>query len=145
MWQHSTQANPLYETNNMMTVKTLLLAFAAVILVVGVASPARAATSCQPLNLTITPNIAEELQPVTIANSVTNCSQSPQVIKVNVTFSASDSCWNNSESFSFKVFLRAGKSRTISFMLPAPPCDGIYTVTEASSNGGSATASLTVN
>ena len=125
--------------------KSLLLALAAMFLALAVASPAHAATTCTPLNLTISPGTAEELQPVTIANSVTNCSQSTQVIKVNVTLTASDSCWNNSESFSFKVLLRAGKSRTISFMLPAPPCDGIYTVTETSSNGGSATASLTVN
>ena len=110
-----------------------------------VASPARAATTCTPLSLTVTPNSAEELQPVAIVNSVTNCSQSLKVITINVNLDINSACRVHAESFSFKVLMRAGKTRTLSFMLPAPPCDGTYTVTESSSNGGSATASLTVN
>jgi len=125
--------------------KTLLLALAAMFLALAVASPAHAATTSTPLTLTVTPNNAEELQPVAIVNSVSNCSQTLQVITVNVNLNTDSVCRQHSESFSIKVLLRAGKTRTLSFMLPAPPCDGTYTVTESSSNGGNATASLTVN
>jgi hypothetical protein len=128
----------------MITKKTLLLAFAAMVFALGIASPAHAST-CTPLALSMTPTNPEELQPVSIVNSITNCSQSAAVITVNVNLLPNLVCWKHSESFSFKVLLRAGKTRTFSFMLPAPPCDGAYRVSETSSNGGSATATLIVN
>jgi len=129
----------------MITRKTLFLTLAALLVGFAVVSPAHAST-CTPLTMSITPGTSEELQPVTIANSVTNCSASAQRVKINVNFTAdTNSCGDYSESFSFNISLRPHQSRTVSFVFPAPLCEGTYTVTEASSNGGSATASLTVN
>jgi hypothetical protein len=115
-------------------------------LLLGVASSAHAATTCKPLTLSVTPDASEESQPVSIVNSPTNCSASAKVITVWVAFVATtEACAIHSEAFSFKVLMQPKKTRTGSFTLPAPPCEGGYIVKEASSNAGFAKGTLTVN
>ena len=128
----------------MKTRTTLFTMLAAIVLGLGVATPAHA-NSCTPLTLSVTPSTAQALEPVSITNAVKNCSQSSQVVAVKFTLTQNTvSCGDYVESFTLQVHLKPNASRSLSFILPAPPCAGTYSVTEVSSNGGSVSSTLTV-
>jgi hypothetical protein len=85
------------------------------------------------LSLGVTPTVASAGSTVTVFGSITNTSSKAE--KVTVTYDVVGPC-NYTDTYSVKVTLKAGETRTASNSQTAPACAGDYTITATATSGG---------
>ena len=111
-----------------------LMALAA-LSVLSVAALAQTAASSAPaaqLSLGVTPTVVSAGSTVTVFGSITNTSSKAE--KVTINYDVVGPC-NYTDSYSVKVSLRAGETRTASNSYTLPTCAGDYTVTATAVSG----------
>ena len=85
------------------------------------------------LSLGVTPTTVAGGGTVTVFGSVTSTSSKPE--KVNVNYDVVGPC-NFTDTYSLKVTLRAGETRTAGNSYTLPTCAGDYTITATATSGG---------
>jgi hypothetical protein len=85
------------------------------------------------LSLGVTPTTASAGSTVTVFGSITNTSSKPE--KVTITYDVVGPC-NYTDSYTVKVTLKAGETRTSSNSYTVPACAGDYTITATATSGG---------
>ena len=97
------------------------------------------------LSLGVTPTAASADSTVTVFGSITNTSSKAE--KVTINYDVVGPC-NYVDTYSVKVTLRAGETRTNSTSYTAPACAGDYVITATATSSGavldSKSATLTV-
>jgi hypothetical protein len=97
-------------------------------------------------NVTVSPATTEEGQPVVVTSVVLNCLPIRRLITVTVNVMPGPTCASFAEAFSVTALVPRLSSRTVTYTLAAPKCEGNYTVKETVSNApGYATKTLKVN
>jgi hypothetical protein len=112
-----------------------LAAFAAFSLL-SVAALAQTQTTATPgaqLSLGVTPTTVSAGGTVTVFGSITSTSSKSE--KVTVNYDVVGPC-NYTDTYSVKVTLRAGETRTASNSYAVPACAGDYTITATATSGG---------
>jgi len=113
--------------------------------VLSVVAFAQAAGPAAQLTLGVTPTVATAGSTVTLFGSITNTSSKSE--KVTITYDIVGPC-NYTDSYSLKVTLKPGETRTDSASQTAPACPGEYTITATATSGGTVldvkTATVTV-
>ena len=109
-----------------------LAAVAALSLLTVVAFAQTAGPSGQ-ISLGVTPTVVSGGGTVTVFGSFTNTSSKAE--KVTVNYDVVGPC-NYTDSYSVKVTLKAGETRTASNSQTAPACAGDYTITATAISGG---------
>lgn len=108
-----------------------LAAFAALSLLSVVALAETTGPAAQ-LSLGVTPTTVSAGGTVTVFGSITNTSSKSE--KVTITYDVVGPC-NYTDSYTVKVTLRAGETRTASNSYTVPACAGDYTVTATATSG----------
>ena len=85
------------------------------------------------LSVGVTPPTVSAGGTVTIFGSITNTSSKPE--KVTITYDVIGPC-NFTDTYSIKVTLKPGETRTDSTTYTAPACAGDYTITATATSGG---------
>ncbi len=85
------------------------------------------------LTLGVTPTVVSAGSTVTVFGSITNTSSRSE--KVTITYDVVGPC-NYADTYSLKVTLKAGETRTDSSSQTAPACPGDYTITATATSGG---------
>ena len=86
------------------------------------------------ISLGVTPTVVSAGGTVTVFGSITNTSSKAE--KVTVNYDVVGPC-NYADTYTVKVSLRAGETRTSSNSQTAPACAGDYTITATAISGGS--------
>ena len=108
------------------------LAALSLLSVAALAQPAGPAAA--QLSLGVTPTTVSAGGTVTVFGSITNTSSKTE--KVTVTYDVVGPC-NYTDTYSVKLTLNAGETRTSSNSYTVPACAGDYTVTATATSGGS--------
>jgi hypothetical protein len=108
------------------------MAFVALSLL-SIAALAQATGPAAQLSLGVTPTTVSAGGTVTVFGSITNTSSKSE--KVTVDYNVVGPC-NYTDTYSIKVTLRAGETRTTSNSYTAPACAGDYTITATATSGG---------
>jgi hypothetical protein len=85
------------------------------------------------LSLGVTPTVVSAGSTVTVFGSITNTSSKSE--KVTINYDVVGPC-NYTDTYSVKVTLQAGETRTASNSQTAPACAGDYTITATATSGG---------
>ena len=85
------------------------------------------------ISLGVTPTVVNAGGTVTVFGSITNTTSKAE--KVTVNYDVVGPC-NYTDSYSLKVTLRAGETRTASNSYTVPACAGDYTITATATSGG---------
>ncbi len=85
------------------------------------------------VSLGVTPTTVSAGSTVTVFGSITNTSSKAE--KVNVNYDVVGPC-NYSDTYSVKVTLKAGETRTASNSYTVPACAGDFTITATATSGG---------
>ena len=111
-----------------------LVALAALSLlsVVGFAQTAPTTGPGAQISLGVTPTTVSAGGTVTVFGSITSTSSKSE--KVTVTYDVVGPC-NYTDTYSLKVTLRAGETRTASNSYTVPACAGDYTITATATSG----------
>jgi hypothetical protein len=109
-----------------------LAAFAALNLL-SVAALAQTTRPAAQLSLGVTPTVVSAGGTVTVFGSITNTSSKAE--KVTINYDVVGPC-NYTDTYSVKVTLRAGETRTASTSYTAPACAGDYLITAFATSGG---------
>ena len=109
------------------------LAAFAVLSLVYVAALAQTAGPSAQASLGVTPTTTTAGSTVTVFGSITNTSSKAE--KVTVTYDVVGPC-NYTDTYSVKMTLRAGETRTASNSYTVPACAGDYTITATTVSGG---------
>jgi len=109
-----------------------LAAVAALSLLTGAALAQTAGPSAQ-LSLGVTPTVVSGGGTVTVFGSITNTSSKSE--KVTINYDVVGPC-NYTDSYTVKVTLRPGETRTASTSQTAPACAGDYIITATAISGG---------
>jgi hypothetical protein len=98
-----------------------------------VAAVAQTAGPSAQLSVGVTPTIVSAGGTVTVFGSITNTSSKSE--KVTITYDVVGPC-NYTDSYTVKVTLRPGETRTASTSQTAPACAGDYIITATATSGG---------
>ena len=109
-----------------------LMALAALSLL-SVAALAQTTGPAAQISLGVTPTTASAGSTVTVFGSITNTSSKSE--KVTITYDVVGPC-NYTDTYTVKVTLKAGETRTSSNSYTLPACAGDYTVTATATSGG---------
>lgn len=109
-----------------------LAAFTALSLL-SIAALAQATRAAAQLSLGVTPTTVSAGATVTVFGSITNTSSKAE--KVTVTYDVVGPC-NYTDTYSVKVTLQTGETRTASNSQTAPDCAGDYIITATATSGG---------
>jgi uncharacterized membrane protein len=101
--------------------------------VLSIVALAQTAAPSGQASLGVTPTTVSAGGTVTVFGSITNTSSKAE--KVNINYDVIGPC-NYSDTYSVKVNLRAGETRTASNNYTAPACAGDYTITATATSGG---------
>ena len=85
------------------------------------------------ISLGVTPTVVNAGGTVTVFGSITNTTSKAE--KVTVNYEVVGPC-NYTDTYSLKVTLRAGETRTASNSYTVPACAGDYTITATATSGG---------
>ena len=85
------------------------------------------------ISLGVTPTVVNAGGTVTVFGSITNTTSKAE--KVTVNYDVVGPC-NYTDTYSLKVTLRAGETRTASNSYTVPACAGDYTITATATSGG---------
>jgi hypothetical protein len=85
------------------------------------------------ISLGVTPTVVSGGGTVTVFGSITNTSSKAE--KVTITYDVVGPC-NYTDSYTVKVSLKPGETRTASNSQTAPACAGDYTITATATSGG---------
>ena len=85
------------------------------------------------ISLGVTPTTASAGSTVTVFGSITNTSSKSE--KVTINYDVVGPC-NYTDSYSLKVTLKPGETRTASNSYTVPACAGDYTITATATSGG---------
>jgi hypothetical protein len=108
-----------------------LAAFVAVSLL-SVAALAQTSGPAAQISLGVSPTVVSAGGTVTVFGSITNTSSKAE--KVTITYDVVGPC-NYTDTYTVKVSLRAGETRTSSNSQTAPACAGDYTITATATSG----------
>lgn len=111
-----------------------LAALAALSLLLYVAAFAQTAGPAAQLSVGVTPTTVSAGGTVTVFGSITNTSSKSE--KVTINYNVVGPC-NFTDSYTLKVTLRPGETRTESSSYTAPACAGDYIITATATSGGS--------
>ena len=119
------------------------LAAVAALSLVSVAALAQTAGPAAQLSLGVTPTVVSGGGTVTVFGSITNTSSKAE--KVTITYDVVGPC-NYTDSYTVKLTLRPGETRTSSNSYAVPACAGDYIITATAISGGTVldTKSVTV-
>ena len=109
-----------------------LAAFAALSLLSVVALAQTSGPAAQ-LSVGVTPTVVSAGDTVTVFGSITNTSSKSE--KVTINYDVVGPC-NYTDTYSVKVTLRPGETRTASTSYKAPACAGDYMITATATSGG---------
>ena len=109
------------------------LAAIAALSLLSVAAFAQTAGPSVQTSLGVTPTTTTAGSTVTVFGSITNTSS--KSLKVTVNYDVVGPC-NFTDSYSVKVTLRPGETRTLSSSQTAPACAGDYIITATAISGG---------
>ena len=109
-----------------------LAAFAALSLL-SVAALAQTSGPAAQISLGVTPTVVNGGGTVTVFGSITNTSSKAE--KVTINYDVVGPC-NYTDSYSVKVSLKPGETRTASNSQTVPACAGDYTITATATSGG---------
>jgi CARDB len=98
-----------------------------------VAAFAQTAGPSAQISLGVTPTVASAGSTVTVFGSITNTSSKSE--KVTINYDVVGPC-NYTETYTLKVTLKPGETRTLSTTETAPACPGDYTITATAISGG---------
>ena len=98
-----------------------------------VAAFAQATGPAAQISLGVTPTVVNAGGTVTVFGSITNTTSKAE--KVTVNYDVVGPC-NYTDTYSLKVTLRAGETRTASNSYTVPACAGDYTITATATSGG---------
>ena len=107
------------------------VAFAALSLL-SVAAFAQTSGPSAQASLGVTPTVVSAGGTVTVFGSITNTSSKSE--KVTINYDVVGPC-NYTDTYSLKVTLRAGETRTASNSYTVPSCAGDYTITATATSG----------
>lgn len=122
--------------------KTLWIAALLGFAVIASASPAHA--QCVPVTLTVNGSSSATVSPgstLTVAGSVSNCGSQPAMINGTLTITRNGITL---ASYTKSFNLQPGQTQHLSTSFSVPNDPGTYVGTATTSNGGSATATVTV-
>ena len=85
------------------------------------------------MSLGVTPTTVSAGSTVTVFGSITNTSSKME--KVTINYDVTGPC-NYLDTYSLKVTLKAGETRTASHSYTSPACAGDYTITATATSGG---------
>ena len=108
-----------------------LAAFAAFSLL-SVAAFAQTSGTAVQTSLGVTPTVVNAGGTVTVFGSITNTTS--KTLKVTVNYEVVGPC-NYTDSYSVKVTLKPGETRTLSTSQTAPACPGDYVITATTTSG----------
>ena len=108
-----------------------LMALAA-LSVLSVAALAQTAAPAAQLSLGVTPTVVSAGSTVTVFGSITNTSS--KSLKLTINYDVVGPC-NYTDSYSVKVTLRPGETRTSSTSQTVPACAGDYVITATAVSG----------
>lgn len=119
------------------------IAAVAALSLLSVAVLAQTAGPAAQLSVGVTPTVVSAGGTVTVFGSITNTSS--KLEKVTITYDVVGPC-NYTDSYTVKVTLRPGETRTDSHSETAPACPGDYIITATATSGGAVldTKSVTV-
>ena len=109
------------------------LAALAVLSILSVAVLAQTAGPSAQLSVGVTPTTVSAGGTVTVFGSITNTSSKSE--KVTIDYDVVGPC-NFTDTYTVKVTLRPGETRTASSSYTVPACPGDYTVTATATSGG---------
>ena len=109
-----------------------LVALAALSLL-SVAALAQTTGPAAQISLGVSPTVVSAGGTVTVFGSITNTSSKAE--KVTVTYDVVGPC-NYTDTYTVKVSLKPGETRTSSNSQTAPACAGDYTITATATSGG---------
>ena len=109
------------------------LAVLAALSLLSVAAFAQTSGPSAQASLGVTPTVVSAGGTVTVFGSITNTSSKAE--KVTVNYDVVGPC-NYADTYSLKVTLRAGETRTASNSYTVPSCAGDYTITATATSGG---------
>ena len=98
-----------------------------------IAALAQASGPAAQLSVGVTPTTVSAGGTVTVFGSITNTSSRSE--KVTITYDVIGPC-NFTDTYSIKVTLKPGETRTDSTTYTAPACAGDYTITATATSGG---------
>jgi uncharacterized membrane protein len=113
------------------------LAALAAFSLLSVAAFAQTAGPTAEASLGVTPTTTTAGSTVTVFGSITNTSS--KALKVTIDYDVVGPC-NYTDSYTVKVTLRAGETRTTSNSYTAPACAGDYLITATATSGGTVLA-----
>ncbi len=125
-----------------MTRKTLMIAAVLMFSIIASAHPVQA--QCTPLTLTVNGSSSVTVSPgstLTVAGAVTNCGTQAATISVTLAITRNGSAL---ATYTRSFQLQPGQTQPESTSFVVPNAPGAYVGTATSSNGGSATATVTV-
>ena len=108
------------------------LAAVAAFSLLSVAALAQTTGPAAQLSLGVTPTVVSAGGTVTVFGSITNTSSKSE--KVTVNYDVVGPC-NYTDTYSVRVTLRAGETRTASNSYTVPSCAGDYTITATATSG----------
>ena len=109
------------------------LAAVAALSLLSVAALAQTSGPAAQFSLGVTPTVVSGGGTVTVFGSITNTSSKAE--KVTINYDVVGPC-NYTDSYSIKVSLRPGETRTASTSETVPACAGDYTITGTATSGG---------
>jgi hypothetical protein len=109
------------------------LAALAALTVLSLAAVAQTTGPSAQLSLGVTPTATSAGSTVTVFGSITNTSSKAE--KVTITYNVVGPC-NYTDTYSVKVTLQPGETRTASNSQTAPACPGDYIITATATSGG---------
>jgi hypothetical protein len=109
------------------------LAALAALSLLSVAALAQTSGPTAQFSLGVTPTVVNGGGTVTVFGSITNTSSKAE--KVTINYDVVGPC-NYTDSYSVKVSLKPGETRTASTSQTAPACAGDYTITGTATSGG---------
>ena len=109
------------------------LAAVAALSLLSVAALAQTSGPAAQFSLGVTPTVVNGGGTVTVFGSITNTSSKAE--KVTINYDVVGPC-NYTDSYSIKVSLRPGETRTASTSETVPACAGDYTITGTATSGG---------
>ena len=110
-----------------------LVAFAAFSLLSVAALAQTAATPTVQSSLGVTPTVVNAGGTVTVFGSITNTSSKTEKLTIN--YDVVGPC-NYTDSYTVKITLKPGETRTSSNSYTVPACAGDYTITATATSGG---------
>lgn len=122
--------------------KALMIGAVLALAMIASAHPVKA--QCTPLTLTVNGSSSATVHPgdmLTVAGTVSNCGTQPANISVTLTITRSGATL---ASYTKSFQLQPGQTQPESQSFKVPNAPGTYVGTATSSNGGSATATVTV-